>query len=95
MDWFVAVFIVPEALLLLLGFAGLVIALKGHYDFSRFKPLFKPRGSEVGPTYWGQYIKNMNEPSAPTSFPQSQNTVAASTSVTASGIKLPSVQKAP
>jgi hypothetical protein len=95
MDWFVAVFIVPETLLLLLGFAALIVSLKGHVDFSRFQLLFKPRGSEVGPTYWGQYIKNMNEPNAPASFPQSQNTVAASTSATASGIKLPAVQKAP
>jgi len=93
MDWFVAVFVFPEVCILLLGFFAIAVSLLGSGELDRFKPMYKPRGREVDPSYWGQYIKTQEKESV-ASIPQAA-AVAAITGVTASGIVLPKLLKAP
>jgi len=95
MDWFVAVFVFPEVCILLLGFFAIGVSLIGSGELDRFKPTYKPRGREVDPSYWGQYIKEAKEKET-ASIPLPQNAaIAASTGVTAGGIALPKLLKAP
>lgn len=93
MDWFVAVFVFPEVCVLLLGFFAIGVSLVGSGELDRFKPMFKPRGREVDPSYWGQYIKEAKEKEN-TAIPQGV-AIAAATSTSASGITLPKLLKAP
>ncbi|CAN5725925.1 hypothetical protein BH10CYA1_BH10CYA1_50150 [soil metagenome] len=93
MDWFVAVFVFPEVCILLLGFFAIGVSLVGSGELDRFKPVYKPRGSEVDPSYWGQYIKEAKEREA-VAIPQGA-AIAASTGATTSGVALPKLLKAP
>ncbi len=93
MDWFVAVFVFPEVCILLLGFFAIGVSLIGSGELDRFKPVYKPRGREVDPSYWGQYIKDAKEKEA-AAIPQAA-AIAAATGVSASGIALPKLLKAP
>ena len=93
MDWFVAVFVFPEVCILILGFFAIGVSLVGSGELDRFKRVYKPRGSEVDPSYWGQYIKESKEKEV-VSIPQGA-AIAASTGVSASGIALPKLLKAP
>ncbi len=91
MDWFVAIFVVPEVCMLLLGFFAIACSLIGSGELDRFKRIYKPRGREVDVSYWGQYIKQAQEREAAVSI-ATPGTIAAATGVTensASRIKLP------
>ncbi len=96
MDWFVAVFVFPEVLILLLGFFAIGVSLIGSGELDRFKPVYKPRGLEVDPSYWGQYIKEAQEKEV-AAIPRGAIAAAtgATSSATASGIALPKLLKAP
>lgn len=92
MDWFVAVFVLPEVLLLVLGFFAIFVSLAGSGEFKKLKPLYKPRGSEVDPTYWGQYVRREV---GSANIGKSPQAIAASNSqaATAGGIVLPTIKK--
>ena len=62
MDWYIiAAFTLPELFLLVLGLVAILISLLGGGDFLRLFPMYKPRGREVDPSYWGKYIsENQN-----------------------------------
>ncbi len=92
MDWFIAVFVVPEVFILVLGFIAIIASLVGSGELSRLKPVYKPKGREVDPTYWGQYLKEHKETIA---LPASSPAIVAASSVTASSIALPALLKAP
>lgn len=97
MDWFVAIFVVPEVCILLVGFFALACSLSGSGELDRLKRIYKPRGREVDASYWGQYIKLAQErdAAASSSVPA---TIAATTGVTensASRIKLPKLLNPP
>ncbi|MBI2811674.1 MAG: hypothetical protein HYX67_12730 [Candidatus Melainabacteria bacterium] len=93
MDWFVAVFVFPEVCILLLGFFAIGVSLIGSGELDRFKRVYKPRGREVDPSYWGQYIKEAKEKET-LAIPHSA-AIAAATGASASGIALPKLLKAP
>lgn len=100
MDLFIAVFVLPEVLMLALGFFAIIVSLAGSGEFDRFKKIYKPPGREVDPSYWGQYVKQVEAEAARTqSQSQSQPQVSAavaspsSNDVTTSGIRLPKLLK--
>ncbi len=97
MDWFVAVFVIPEVCMLLLGFFAIACSLVGSGELDRFKRIYKPRGREVDPSYWGQYIKQTQQRDAIELNPV-PGAIAATTGVASNsvgGIKLPRLLKAP
>lgn len=97
MDWFVAVFVIPEVCMLLLGFFAIACSLVGSGELDRFKRVYKPRGSEVDPSYWGQYIKQ-NQEREPAVLQPVHTAIAATTGITSGsigGIKLPKLLKEP
>ncbi|HEY9678343.1 MAG TPA: hypothetical protein V6C76_10060 [Drouetiella sp.] len=94
MDLFTAVFIVPEAFLLALGFFALFVSFSNSKEAAKIKAFFNRSDKAVDSTYWGQYLAQ-ERANAKNGVPS--NTVAASRSQSAAsgGINLPTIKHLP
>ena len=57
MDLILFIMVLPELLLILLGFIIVFSSLAGNGDLQRLIPHFRPRGKRVPSDYWGYYKK--------------------------------------
>jgi hypothetical protein len=61
MDLIIVLFVLPELIIITVGFLMVICSLAGNGDFQKLIPGWRPNTKAVPPAYWGNYTTSNRE----------------------------------